>query len=449
MITPTANWKAACPQNVDASQSLVHIMTIAGNPIGPLAYRSPGSDPTFGAPYIISLGGGGMESDGLECTATNGTMSIETLDYNFIVTNAIQAGTLEGLQVTITSGFKGLASADFIPYGTYIIDSIEPLKANIAYRFNLRDLGLLMEQTIWPYGDNSDFPVSSDNPLTVVGDPMSILTEILETECGYPSGNVNAAVIAAYQAGLFNGCEMQFSVTQSPQAKAWVNQEIFNPLSGFGFWNSAGQYTPKFLLPQGPPSVASYPVFTTKSILDPIPTPSAGPYCAALLMMMDYDGSNYKSQILTTDAAGLALYDGVMQVTNRQSDGLRSANGGSLYAQLAASATFRRYANKPWVLNFKSPWPAILLEVGDVVPVTHPQIPLKGEGMGFTNRWFEVQKKEPDWSNGTVDLSLIDVNWQNQTQRVIAPDGTPNYAGSTPTQQGEYLYPDQGQVIYA
>jgi hypothetical protein len=41
------------------------------------------------------------------------------------------------------------------------------------------------------------------------------------------------------------------------------------------------------------------------------------------------------------------------------------------------------------------------------------------------------------------------VNWQNQTQRVIAPDGTPNFAGSSPTQQGEYLYPDQGQVIYA
>jgi hypothetical protein len=119
-----------------------------------------------------------------------------------------------------------------------------------------------------------------------------------------------------------------------------------------------------------------------------------------------------------------------------------------MFAELAASATFRRYAVKPWILNYTSFWPSIVLEPGDVVPVTHPQIPIKGVGMGFVNRWFEVQKKEPNWVDGTVDLSLIDVNWMNATQRVIAPNGTPNYAGSSAAQRAEYLYPDQGQMVY-
>jgi hypothetical protein len=392
------------------------------------------------------MAGGGMESDGLQCTATNAALTVEILDYDQIFTSALAANTFEGQQAMLTSGFMGLGQADFIPCGTYIVDTVEPLEANLKYRLNLRDKGLLMEQTVWPYGNNG-WPTSSANPLSVISDPMSILNAIMAA-CGYGSGDLNTPVISAYQQGLFYGCTMDFSITQPPQAKAWLSQEIYSPLAGFAFWNYAGKYTPHFLLPQGPPTVASYPVFTPRSIRDPIPVPGAGPYCAALMMMMDYDGQNYNTQNLSTDTAGLALYEGVVQITNRQSRGLRSANGGCMFAELAASATFRRYAVKPWILNYTSFWPSIVLEPGDVVPVTHPQIPIKGVGMGFVNRWFEVQKKEPNWVDGTVDLSLIDVNWMNATQRVIAPNGTPNYAGSSAAQRAEYLYPDQGQMVY-
>lgn len=445
MISATTNWKAAFPQNVNQAQQLVHILTIAG--YGRVFAFCPGAAPGGTSGWISDISGGQFESDGLACTASNGSLAVDVIDFNQEISGDLATTTFEGVQCTLTSGTAALAAGDFIAYGTYIIDSVECLEASLRYRLNLRDLGILLEQSIWEYGDDG-YPTSSSHPRTIQGDPMAILEEILETECGYPSGNLNSTVMSAYQAGLFAGFKMVFSITQPPQAKAWIDQEIFNPLAGFGYWNAAGQYTPKFLLPQGPPSVPSYPAFGVKSILDPIPTPAPGPYCAALLLNLDYDGQNFNTEILSTDQAGIDLYDGVIQITNRQSRGMQSALGGSLYGRLAASATFRRYATRPWILNFRAPWQAVLLELGDVVSVTHPQIPVKGSGMGITNRWYEVQKKSPNWKEGTVDLSLLDVNWMNAAQRVIAPNGTPDYAGSSPTQQGEYLYPDQGQEIY-
>jgi hypothetical protein len=47
MITADANRQAACPQNVSAAVSLVHLMTIAGVSVGPFAFCSPGSTPRF------------------------------------------------------------------------------------------------------------------------------------------------------------------------------------------------------------------------------------------------------------------------------------------------------------------------------------------------------------------------------------------------------------------
>ncbi len=399
------------------------------------------------SPYICDIAGGAVESNGLECTASTSDLTVDVLDYNLVITNALATNTFQGKQAMLQSGFSTLGQAHWITYGTFIVRTIETLEANLRYRFTLRDMGLLTEQTVWNYGDDG-FPTSSSSPRTIIGDPISIVTEILETECGYASGNLNLAAMAAYQAGLFNGCTMKFSITQPPQAKAWMDQEIYSPLAGFGFWNSQGQYTPHFLLPQGVPTVAAYPAFTPQSILDPIPNPRPAPYCAGLLLMMDYDGQSYNTQVLSTYDPSIVEFQGIVDITNRQSQGLRSASGGTLYARLAASATFRRYGGMPWLLAFKSPWPAVLLEQGDVVPVTHPQIPAQGSGMGITGRWYEVQKKAPNWKEGTVDLELIDVNWMNATQRVIAPNGTPNFAGSSPTQQAEYLYPDQGQALY-
>lgn len=449
MMLATTNWMNASSSTM---VSLVHILTFASYPRVFYATQvRPTAASTY--PWIAEIQGGGMTGDVLQGQGSNNTLSVDVIDFQQALTADVASTVFEGMSCTLTTGFASLTSpSDFVTYGSFVVDNVETTNMNLRYRFNLRDKGLRFDQYIYQTGDDG-YPTSKQHPRTVTGNPMAILNDVLINQLGYSSGDVNTAILNYYQTGLFAGSNMVFHFTQPSQAKTWLRQEIYDPLGGYAFWNGSGQYTPYFILPQSQPTVdlilADRQLGTIYAgIQSPLPVMGVGAFCAEMLTLLDYDGQNYNTAVGSVYSPGITRY-GLQDLRPKQSRGLLSPLGGALYARIAQYAMFRRYGLKPRILKCQVSWPGVRLELGDLVYVTHPLIPNKYTGtLGLNQNWFEVQRKTPNWQAGTVDLELIDVQYENLPVLQVAPNGTPNWAGSTPTQRATYGYVNEGQNIY-
>jgi hypothetical protein len=445
MIPVTRNWLNAAAGALVPAQVLT-IFSPNGTQLVQYSreVKNPNYGPVCANHWVAAMDGGGSKGDILSGNATNTELNIGVLDVGKAITTLLTNTTLEGLTATLTSGFAGLGGADFAPLGTYIVSQIKTDKSNLRYVFNLRDFGLKLQNLCYLTGDDG-WPTSSSDPHTLWMEPMDLLTDVLQNQCGYPAANINSAAIAAYRASLFHGRTLKWELDQPTQGKALLQQELFSPLAGYGFWNYAGQFTPYFPLPTAAPAPA-YPL-TTRNIKSPIPTFDAGPFVAELVHMMDYDGQNYNTSVGGIYAPAITAY-GLPDLTTKQSRGLHSANGGVLYALLAQQALFRRYAMKPRLLKLRCFWPVVQCEIGDLVSVTHALIPDKATGLGLNNHWFEITGKDIDWDKAEVSFDLLDVNWLNATPLQIAPNGTPAWASATLTQKATYGYVNEGQLVY-
>jgi hypothetical protein len=448
MIPATPGWQNAASQSSLKPIQVLTIYNPDGSTLIVLTREYPGGSPISPCHWIASISGGGSTGDILSGNATNSELTVGVLDTGKALTQLLTTTTLEGLTAKLTSGFTDLATTDYLPLGAYIINQVKTDKSNVRYTLSLRDPGLKLQNLAYLVGDDG-WPTADGHQHTVQGNPMDILTELLETECGYPSTALNTTAIANYHDNLFSGQVMTFYLSQSPQAKSFLQQEIFSPLAGYGFWNYAGQYTPYYPLPIAP--VAPVLTFTTRNIHSPIPTLDAGSFVGSLAHLLDYDGSNFLSAVMETYGPAITAY-GLPELTTKQSRGLRSADGGVLLCRLAQAAIFRRYGVKPRLLKVRSHWADVTGEIGDVVSVTHPLIPDRVTGLGLNDHWYEITGKSIDWDVGSgacgVTYDLLDVNWLNATALVIAPDGTPNWAGSSAAQQAQYGYVNEGQLIY-
>jgi hypothetical protein len=442
MNAASANWlNAVLPLN-RASLRPVHRLSIAGY-ARTLSLRGiTPAPPEYG--WLAKVSGGGAGINGAEPKASNHELQVEVLDKDRQITADIATMVFPGKTATLSTGFEGLGAADFLPYGSYIIKNVEAANSNLRYRFNLRDPGLLLEQNVFLTGDLG-YATSDRSPLTLTGDPMAILLNVLETQCGYSAGQINMTAVNAYQTGLFNGLQMRFSIRRPSVAKDWLLQEIFAPLSGYFFWNADGLFTPVFLQPEPAASLMTLDDTNTES--DPLPVIGYGPYVAALLTMMDYDGSNFTTGIEDVYAPAVAEF-GIPIPSQKQSRGLQSASGGALASRLAHYGIFRRFGTQPRALNVKSFWAAMQLEIGDAVSYSNPWIPDVGGTIGIVGKTYEVLNAKPDWEKGQVDLSLLDVSWKATNPLQIAPNGTPNWAGSSAAQRAQYAYFGEGQVFY-
>jgi hypothetical protein len=448
MIPASLNWQnAAAQRNLKPIQALT-IYKPDASVLMTLTREYPGGSPVSPQHWINSISGGGTAGDILAGSGTNSELSVGVLDKDKALTQLLTTTTLEGLTATLTSGFTDLELSDYLPLGTYIVNQVKTDKSNLRYTLNFRDFGIKMQNLAYLVGDDG-WPTADGHQVTVQGNPMDLLTEMLEVECGYPSSALNTAAIANYRDNLFGGVLMTFYLSQSPQAKAFLQQEIFSPLAGYGFWNYAGKYTPYYPLPLGQATPVTS--LTTRNIMSPIPTYDAGPFVGSLAHLLDYDGSNFRSAVMDSYGPAETAY-GLPDLTTKQSRGLRSADGGVLLCRLAQAAIFRRYGLKPRLLKLKCFWSQVTAEIGEIVSVTHPLIPDLATGQGLNDHWFEITGKSIDWDSGSgacsVSYDLLNVNWLNTNALVIAPNGTPNWAGSSTLQRETNGYVDEGQLVY-
>lgn len=389
--------------------------------------------------------------DGNVATGTKGAI---TGDFpNFI---------FEGQRVILKTFFPGMEPQDFCTIWTGFVDTVSSDNNNMEYQFSCLDTSIKLAQVIYQAaagtaggltsGDGG--PTSSTNICTVQGNPMAILLDILLNQLTNPDGSIgldpsliDTTTIQNYMNGPFAGLEFVFHVSDPPSAHEFIKAQIMKPLGGYLFVNALGQVTVAFFYPLAgaTPAMTLGPGNWTS-----IPTAEQTDMVNTVEFQFDRDDAtanstgDYDSDVVEEYEPSIAKY-GIYGEQVIQADGLRSAFLGFLIATFVSWLIFFRYGFKN--LKFdqyaaESIWQTMRLETGDVVAVTHPQIPDRAAGvMGITNKLFQVLDKKWNLTEGKVTLTMIDASYLSTFGFFeIAPNGEGDYTAVSSSDQATYMF---------
>jgi len=348
------------------------------------------------------------------------------------------------------------------------------------------------------------FPVSNDNPRWVSGNPLDILLAAMQNELGLGqdqalsavvevggTGELVAAVnpfwarylpaqagvpgaalstqgdqstlinpnpyldvpgITALRDGMFSGDWFEFKITSPQQARSWLEDQILKPLGLVMVVTSSGQLTLKPM--KNPANQTPVFAFTPRNIAG-IPQVSLAPIINALTYRLDADDSttNTSARTYNTTVTMLqqASYNLFRYLYNHQVEatGLRMARGGSLRAFLLGDQIFRRYGFAAPIYQIVAHLAALQPELKDWVSLTHPQVPdYIGGGRGVLNVPCEIIGRSPDYANGQMHFTLLDMRRAGATTPYkVAPqsEGIPAYFQATAEQQESYFFVSPAQ----
>src|SRR6185369_13955978 len=96
---------------------------------------------------------------------------------------------------------------------------------------------------------DSGAPTDSNNAKTVIGNPIDIAISVLVDYLGLDtSTDMDLDAFHDYRDKLFEGAIFKFKITSPPEAKAFLETQIFKPLGGYLRTNNEGKLTPFFFL---------------------------------------------------------------------------------------------------------------------------------------------------------------------------------------------------------
>lgn len=156
----------------------------------------------------------------------------------------------------------------------------------------------------------------------------------------------------------------------------------------------------------------------------------------------DPDDAEYDSTLYETD-----LSEDTTDRTNTgetieyraESEILRSGlNGAEISAELAGRMRIR-YLKTPAEVVLDVPMTFVETEVGDVIALTHPELPdLRAGTRGITDRLMTVVSVSPLIEQGLMRLTLLDTNLSRYG--VVAPAGQADYTSATTLQQDSFAF---------
>lgn len=324
----------------------------------------------------------------------------------------------EGKQIQLKVGFVGLAQVDYCTVFTGFIDTVSSANANNEYYFQFSDIQSKLAAVIFQTGDDGG-QTSSSNTKTVTGNPLDMVMQICSS-LGVPC---DTDTLTAYRDGPFAGTIFTFNLTQAPAAADFIKAQIMKPLGGYMWINAAGLLTANFFYPlAGPVAVGSF----TRDEWFEIPEAGQTNMVNTVQMSFDLDDSsatatgNYLSSSTQLFGPSYQLYGNLSSETTINADGVRSAFQGYFIAALTARLIFMRYGFKNLTFdsgssggtNPDSRWTTLLYEPGNIISVTHPQVPDRKAGvMGITDKLFEILNKSINFEEGKLTYSMIDASY--------------------------------------
>lgn len=461
MLQATANWLAA---NAKFEKQLVYRIVFPENPYGPGYGRTfsmvpntientyPGAE--LDDPWVVSIDDHVKNINDLDGGADQETFSFTVQDRDFKITADMGAGTVfEGMLVQVYIGFASLTNLDdYLLYWQGYIDTVDSTNSNLDYIFQCSDVTVKLQQVVYLTGDDGA-QTSAGNVKTVQGHPLDIMLDILLNQVKDPATGqgldpslINTTKIKAYRDGVFAGMSFLFHIQQPPSAADFIKNQILKPLGGY-MWVSQGMITVNFFYPLALPT----PLITMgPDNFMTIPTAEQTEMVNVVQFQFDKDddGANSSGQLLSTNTQAYTpsvLKYGVFGEHNIVSDGLRAALQGYLITWLVSQLIFLRYGLKNLMFDQNAAeglFTSLLYEPGDVIAVTHPQIPDRKAGvMGITGMLFEITNKKTVFDAGTVTLSMIDASYlTNYGLSEITPDNEPDYTSAPSGDQSLYMF---------
>ena len=273
----------------------------------------------------------------------------------------------------------------------------------------------------------------------VSGDPATLIN---------PNSYLDAAGITALRDAMFSGDWFEFKITSPQQARSWLEDQILKPLGLVMVVTASGQLTLKAM--KNPANQTPVLAFTQRNIVG-IPEVRLAPVINALAYRLDADddATNTSARTYNTTVTMLqqASYNLFRYLYNHQveSAGLKMGRGGTLRAFLLGDQLFRRYGFATPVYQIVTQLGALQPELKDWVALTHPLVPdYIGGGRGVINIPCEIIGRSPDYANGHVRFTLLDMRRASTTSPYeIVPSSSmvlPPYAQATVDEQETYFF---------
>lgn len=398
-------------------------------------------------PWIVAIADLSFDVSPLDGSSSLGDLTVTVLDVGQQLTADFPSNVLEGKTCRLKTGFVGMSYSDYVTLWTGKINTIPATsgEVNNAYDIVANDVRLDLKQVIYTTGDDGQ-PTDNDHPKTIVGNPMDIVLSVLLDYCGYTTAEVDVTKFDSYRDQLFAGATMQFTITSPPEAKAFIETQIFKPLGGYLRCTNLGQLTPQFFTPLA--GTINSVMTLDKSNLVDVPEAQQADLVNSVSYRFDKVADKFTSEKIYSDAASVAKY-GIQGQQIIESDGVRSGFQGFFLGNLTSQAIFARFGDKNPQFSDSSGsgggviafWPACLAEDGDFVTLNHELVPDRKAGTMGINALFQVEGHVLHFDNYTVTLSLVDASeYSTFGAYRVAPDSILDWTLESTANKNKYMF---------
>ncbi len=339
------------------------------------------------------------------------------------------------------------------------------------------------------------YPVSDQNPRYVAGNPIDIILAVLQNELGIgqdpallttnyvmqslapvyqsqqdyeplpppegwaiytpgqdstlinPNPYIDIPGLLAYRDTEFSGVWLDFVITRPIDGKQFIEEQVLKALGLYWIVRPNGQLSLKTMKP--PAQQTPVFAFSANNLMG-IPQTQRQSIINLVTFQLDVQqggvttaARSYGYQVSYQQQTSLITYRQVYE-QQIQSTGLRVARGGMMLSRLLADRIFRRHAFQPPAYKFTAQLATLQVELGDYVWLTHPKVlDLTVGKLGLNNVVCEVIDKQPNYTQGTVDFTLLDTRYINLStpfQIAAGAANLPNYAAATPAERAQYMY---------
>lgn len=450
---PNANWTArATAQHQQPNYFLVmEGVTTFRFSTGPVL----GATTTY-KEYMLTPRGVTQEIFPLEGKSSIGSLSIDLVDVDEEVTDLLSPGqvvpTWINREVTLFAGYADLDESDYAE--VFRGQASDWQMEGASYTMRIRDL---KRTTLEKIMRNA----TADTPSIIEGNPINIwyalvtgdfadATFPVTTSGATPTGLdvsdtlIDETHLAAERDEWLFGWNMRFEFRRPEKAKKFFEDELFL-LKGYPLIRGSGQLSVRLYHPAHP---AEPPQDLTEDNI--IGIPKAKPLFEDHLNVIEIYGDHnpdFDESESETEFTLLFSFEDSSDITATkerkeliiESKGLRTDLDGVRNATFAGNKIRQRYLEPPIEIEVETLFSKRVLEVGDVVGVTHSALPDMDTGQrGWTLEQCEVVKAVPDFRRGRMRYTLISTNF-GRRYRVIAPNSVPDYTSQTQAQKDKYL----------
>lgn len=243
----------------------------------------------------------------------------------------------------------------------------------------------------------------------VSGHPMDILrTTVWETELGLTSADYDDAEIQNIEDHWMVSWSFTFYLDdpEGIEAKKWCEEQIFQPTGSFLKLKNNGILSVGII--RVPYAGETTRTLTDTELIDMGMSRLDRTMVNELQIKYDYNEitSKYLTTVAYIDSDSIANH-GVTNTMALKFKGVRSTSNGNEIISRVADRIFRMLATSTPKITGAMSFTKLLWEIGDVVEVSHAQLPDLSDGtLGITSKQMVLANVKPDFESGKINIEL-------------------------------------------